>query len=89
MTNKFVCPECGSKLFYWNEIIQEERRSINSSTGHINKKIITIKGNKDSSGNEGVQCEKCGWIYNTISMKSGNENTITDVWDFIETAHKS
>lgn len=84
--NKFICPDCGGKLFYWNEIVNEERRTINPTTGHINKKVTIIKGGKDDSGNEGVQCEKCGWLYNTISLTagSGSGDSIKDMWDFID-----
>lgn len=81
--NKFICPECGGELFYWSEIVNEERRTINPKTGHINKKVTCIKGKKGDNGNEGVQCVDCGWIYNTISLKSNTGDFINDMRDSI------
>lgn len=63
--NKYICPECGGTLIYWEEEVVEKKKSIDSRTGKVyGKATKTITEGE----NEGVACESCGWMYNTVNL---------------------
>jgi len=82
--NKYVCPVCGGKLFYWKEKVVESRKFVNPKTGILQKTVTNINyTDSTGDGNEGVECNKCGWCYNTISLQSVSPTGQADVSEAI------
>lgn len=76
---KEVCPICSGQLKYWTESVVERKRIVNPKTGTLSKKVDTIIGDSSEGGNEGIECTRCGWIYNTINLMGSHEVNIPEL----------
>jgi len=58
---KYECPKCKGQLKYWVEVLSDKERTINKSTGKLNKKVT--RSSEIELEQEGIKCTKCDFYY--------------------------
>lgn len=72
---KYVCPDCGGNLEYFEEIVNERNRDIDPKTGVLSKEIREDEVRADNSG---ISCKECKKMYNEISCWTDGKDK--EVW---------
>jgi predicted RNA-binding Zn-ribbon protein involved in translation (DUF1610 family) len=63
---KYVCPQCGSDVLYWTEMVHDRIQKINPISGVIGKRVSDSEGLP--YGTEGVKCTSCDWSISLTSL---------------------
>jgi DNA-directed RNA polymerase subunit RPC12/RpoP len=65
MSQKYQCPECGSKIKVWADIDAQITFAVNRA-GKLTKPVVT--NNNQSDGRAGVECSECHWTLSRQDM---------------------
>lgn len=68
---KYVCPDCGGNLEYFEEIVNERNRDIDPKSGVLSKEIREDEVRADNSG---ICCKECKRMYNEIACWTDGED---------------